>query len=788
MENSDGMNKREAFNVSIQYEHGDDLAARMQRMKGNDGNAAAKPPRMQRMKGTIASNQMRKPIRGLRNPNTESIDNSEYDGVSASCGESVTQPMVNPSRNNDLMYGTQPTKVVRDPLNLNAEVEEPRVLESLTQIHKDQKHADDGQSDESFHAGFSKPISSVTPTSFGEFSMMNPSGEIDTDVEEVAWAANPNDGATRLFGTDYLNPSSSIGMNMNAFAEGDGVRVLTQAARFVKVSSSADSGSQQSYGANGPNLSSHDYMHPTGWTLGDQNDLTTETNSDTPIVQSIDINVKPNSYAGAAGGSNVNQPKDHANFCPMVAEKVFDGVNISIPHKVIEKVSVQFENTLYGYFIGKRMAFPVVEYYARNNWGKHGLKRIMMNAKGFFFFKFDTRVGLEAVLEEGPWMIRNSPIILKKWSMKTSLQKEELTRIPIWVKLHDVPIQVFEEDGISLIATYLGKPIMLDSYISAMCKDSWGRSSFARCLIEINSETDFKESITIGIPELDGPGFIKETIRVEYEWKPPRCHTCNIFGHTGDSCPKKVVVTPVANDTNDGFQKVVNKKRNNKGKLAGNIIPRGVPVSKGFHVGKEFVFKPRAPNDQASFKRQKDVVDSGKMKLANIATSNPFTTLGEEEDEEEDVENIYDESENLNIKNTRASTPAQMVVNENNLSVCAILESHVDVVIVYDTCKKVYSRWKLTSNGSLYNYYIDRRKLWNNLVGHVGLMRNRPWVLLGDFNAALNLEDHSAGGYELNAAMREFKEYVQAMEETDISQKDEKQSQKRQNRARNGKV
>ncbi|GKB91554.1 RNA-directed DNA polymerase, eukaryota, reverse transcriptase zinc-binding domain protein [Tanacetum coccineum] len=615
MENSDGMNKREAFNVSIQYEHGD-----VQRMKGNDGNAAAKPLRMQRMKGTIASNQMRQPIRGLRNPNTESMENAEYDGVSASCGESVTQPMVNPSRNNDLMYGTQPTKVVRDSLNPNAEVEEPRVLESLTQIHKDQKHADGGQSDESFHAGFSKPMPSVTPTSFGEFSMMNPSGEIDTDVEEVAWAANPNGGATRLFGTDYLNYSSSIGMNMNAFAEGDGVRVSTQTGRFVKVSSSTDSGSQQSYGANGLSLSSHDYMHPTDWTLGDQHDLTTETNSDTPIVQSVDINVKPNSYAGAAGASNVNQPKDHVNFRPMVAENVFDGVNISIPRKVVKKVSIRFENTLYGYFIGKRMAFPVVEYYARNNWGKHRLKRIMMNAKGFFFFKFDTRAGLEKVLEEGPWMIRNSPIILKKWSMKTSLQKEELTRIPIWVKLHDVPIQVFEEDGISLIATY----------------------------------------------------------------------------------------------------PVVNKKHNNKGKSAGNIIPRGFPVRKGFQVGKDFGFKPRAPNDQASSKV--DVVDSGKIKLANIATPNPFTTLDEEEDEEEDVKNIYDESKNLNIKNTGAN-----------------------------------------------NYYIDRRELWSNLVGHAGLISNRPWVLLGDSNAVLNLEDHLDGGYEPNAAMHEFKECVQAMEVSDVN-------------------
>ncbi|GJW71995.1 zinc knuckle CX2CX4HX4C containing protein [Tanacetum coccineum] len=171
------------------------------------------------------------------------------------------------------------------------------------------------------------------------------------------------------------------------------------------------------------------------------------TNVEDSIVHSVDINTKPMSYAGATSG-NTNQSSATSSFHHLVDEPVFDGVNISIPLKVVEKVSLRFEHTLYGYFIGKRMAFPVVEYYARSNWAKHGLKRIMMNSKGFFFFKFDSRAGLEAILEGGPWMIRNSPIILKKWTMKTSLQKEELTHIPIWVKLHDVPIQVFEEDGI----------------------------------------------------------------------------------------------------------------------------------------------------------------------------------------------------------------------------------------------------------------------------------------------------------------------------------------------------
>ncbi|GJR45741.1 RNA-directed DNA polymerase, eukaryota, reverse transcriptase zinc-binding domain protein [Tanacetum coccineum] len=74
------------------------------------------------------------------------------------------------------------------------------------------------------------------------------------------------------------------------------------------------------------------------------------------------------------------------------------------------------------------------------------------------------------------------------------------------------------------------------------------------------------------------------------------------------------------------------------------------------------------------------------------------------------------------------------VVNKNNLSVCAILESHVDVLAVYDTCKKVNIR---VDNKTLFcsyvyadNYYVDRHALWNNLAGHAGLMRDKSWVLL----------------------------------------------------------
>ncbi|GJW78844.1 hypothetical protein Tco_0140526 [Tanacetum coccineum] len=37
---------------------------------------------------------------------------------------------------------------------------------------------------------------------------------------------------------------------------------------------------------------------------------------------------------------------------------------------------------------------------------------------------------------------------------------------------------------------------------------------------------------------------LKDTIvvAVEYEWKPPRCSCCKVFGHTHDECPKNIGV------------------------------------------------------------------------------------------------------------------------------------------------------------------------------------------------------------------------------------------------------
>nr|GEW56795.1 hypothetical protein [Tanacetum cinerariifolium] len=119
----------------------------------------------------------------------------------------------------------------------------------------------------------------------------------------------------------------------------------------------------------------------------------------------------------------------------------------------VHEVNDRMKNFLYAYFIGKQLAFLIAEWLVRNNWDKYGFKKVTMVKGFFFFFKFSSTDGVDSVLRDGPWMIYGIPIFLNKWSPSVSLLKEELSRVPVWVKFHDVPLVAYTSNGLSLIAT-----------------------------------------------------------------------------------------------------------------------------------------------------------------------------------------------------------------------------------------------------------------------------------------------------------------------------------------------
>ncbi|GKB79228.1 cytokinin dehydrogenase 3-like protein [Tanacetum coccineum] len=204
-----------------------------------------------------------------------------------------------------------------------------------------------------------------------------------------------------------------------------------------------------------------------------------------------------------------------------------NGIDVVVPVDSIRAISERFANTSYGFFLGKKVAYPIVANYVRNTWGKYGLVRLMFSSSTrLFSFQFNSMNGLDAMLENGPWFIRNNPLILKKWHLDENLLKEDVSTVPIWVKLHGVPTTAFSEDGLSVIATKLGTPLMLDSYTSDMYMQSWGRSSYARVMIELRADVELKDNIFVAMPKITRDSHYICNVRVEYERKPPRYSSC----------------------------------------------------------------------------------------------------------------------------------------------------------------------------------------------------------------------------------------------------------------------
>ncbi|GJZ98773.1 retrovirus-related pol polyprotein from transposon TNT 1-94 [Tanacetum coccineum] len=156
-----------------------------------------------------------------------------------------------------------------------------------------------------------------------------------------------------------------------------------------------------------------------------------------------------------------DKPIKKINFRTFRSAEQLEDTDFVLPIEAISVVKNKFANSLVGFFVGKSVAFPLVQNYVTNMWAKFGFQRVMRDNDEFFYFKFASLTGLEQVLEQGSWLIRNAPLILNKWTPDMALTKDNVTKVPMWDKIHKVPVVAYTEDGLSLIGTQIITPRVL---------------------------------------------------------------------------------------------------------------------------------------------------------------------------------------------------------------------------------------------------------------------------------------------------------------------------------------
>ncbi|KAL0444874.1 UNVERIFIED_CONTAM: hypothetical protein Slati_2210100 [Sesamum latifolium] len=196
---------------------------------------------------------------------------------------------------------------------------------------------------------------------------------------------------------------------------------------------------------------------------------------------------------------------------------------------IIHEGSKRREHTAVGYFLGKKSYFYHIDAFVRANWP--GIKDVTATASGFFFFHFQTEVAMTEIIEGGPWLFQGQPIVLQRWQPGMALRKLKHTEVPIWIKLKHLPVEYWTEEGLSVVASGIGKPLYPD-VITKACT----RLDFARVCVMLNIASKLPKHIVIMAPTAEG-GEIPCKVDVEYEWVPKKCITCMSLGHSASSCP-----------------------------------------------------------------------------------------------------------------------------------------------------------------------------------------------------------------------------------------------------------
>ncbi|KAL5138763.1 hypothetical protein HKD37_10G028867 [Glycine soja] len=133
--------------------------------------------------------------------------------------------------------------------------------------------------------------------------------------------------------------------------------------------------------------------------------------------------------------------------------------------------------------------------------------------------------GKKALLD-CPYFIFQRPLLLKVMPTFFNFGNKELSKILVWVKLRNLPLELWNPQALGKILSKIGSPIRSD-HLTA----SKGSISFARALVEVDVSLELIDEVRFRLPT--GKTFVQ---KIEYENRPSFCTHCKMIGHRLTNC------------------------------------------------------------------------------------------------------------------------------------------------------------------------------------------------------------------------------------------------------------
>ncbi|EOA18966.1 hypothetical protein CARUB_v10007601mg, partial [Capsella rubella] len=204
-----------------------------------------------------------------------------------------------------------------------------------------------------------------------------------------------------------------------------------------------------------------------------------------------------------------------------------DGVNgepvITVGREVMEAMNGLWKKCMIVKVLGRSMSIAVMSRKLKEMWRPQGAMVVTDLPHQFFVVRFELEEEYMAALTGGPWKMFGSYLMVQAWSPDFDPLRNDIVTTPVWIRLSNIPMNLYHSSILMIIAEGLGKPLRED-----MQTLKFDRARFARVCVEVNLSQPLKGTVLVN----------EERYYVSYEGLTNICSGCGMYGHLVHSCAR----------------------------------------------------------------------------------------------------------------------------------------------------------------------------------------------------------------------------------------------------------
>ncbi|XP_056690284.1 uncharacterized protein [Spinacia oleracea] len=188
-----------------------------------------------------------------------------------------------------------------------------------------------------------------------------------------------------------------------------------------------------------------------------------------------------------------------------------------------KRLRAPWRNSLIIKLFDKRLSYAVLMRRLKLMWSLKGEIALTDVGCAYYVVRFTSREDYNFVMTQGPWMIGESYLTIRKWIPNFVPDEEPIKFLTAWIRIPNLFVEYFDRGFLYRIGEKIGRVVRIDKNTESM-----DRGQYVRFCIEVDLSKPLLSKF-----RLNG-----RVWRIQYEGLRQICFKCGHLGHKDAECPK----------------------------------------------------------------------------------------------------------------------------------------------------------------------------------------------------------------------------------------------------------